>query len=195
MIGPNDTYLLDLNHDGKTDFALVNKSYATTSGHYAALVVEPASSNEVGIYVANNHLVASALQLGVQLPDGHEFHASARMAYQCSGFACRSLTFASIRSGPWFGVSNRFLDLKFRVDGLPYYGWARLSVQFSANSRTFVATLTGYAYNTEPGRPIYAGTVPAPASFTQPSHRPATLGLLAMGSYGLSIWRREESDN
>ena len=78
-----------------------------------------------------------------------------------------------------------------------------------------IATLTGYAYETIPNRPIIAGKTkgkmndkeaspdllspddrgPA-ASLTNPipdTPQPATLGLLAMGSPALSIWRRKES--
>ncbi|HXM21636.1 MAG TPA: PEP-CTERM sorting domain-containing protein [Terriglobales bacterium] len=33
---------------------------------------------------------------------------------------------------------------------------------------------------------------PKPAAFTAPTPEPATLGLLAIGSHGLSIWRREK---
>jgi hypothetical protein len=65
------------------------------------------------------------------------------------------------------------------------------------------ATLTGYAYETIPNKPIIAGKTrgtdevsgvehPSPASFSAADSEPATLGLLAMGSPALSIWRRRE---
>jgi hypothetical protein len=63
------------------------------------------------------------------------------------------------------------------------------------------ATLTGYAYETIPNKPIiagktegpYDGTAEAPnASVPEPSSEHAMLGMLALGEPGLSIWRREE---
>jgi hypothetical protein len=63
--------------------------------------------------------------------------------------------------------------------------------------------LTGYAYETIPNKPIIAGTTEAaeesgvdeanPATLNEPTLQPASLGLLAMGSPALSVWRREES--
>jgi len=69
------------------------------------------------------------------------------------------------------------------------------------NSFPYTATLTGYAYETIPNQPIITGPTKGPedgsveapiASLTAPTPDPATLGLLAMGSPGLSVWRREE---
>jgi hypothetical protein len=58
----------------------------------------------------------------------------------------------------------------------------------------------GYAYETIPGKAITAGATkgpeddaqPAAATTTSPTSAPATLGMLALGAPGLSIWRREE---
>jgi hypothetical protein len=64
------------------------------------------------------------------------------------------------------------------------------------------ATLTGYAYETVPNKPITAGktkgldeaSIEEPnAALTMSTPEPATLARLAMGAPGLSIWRREES--
>jgi hypothetical protein len=67
------------------------------------------------------------------------------------------------------------------------------------------AILTGYAYETIPGKSIKAGqtkeaagdgvnelSVSASLTHSTPAKQPATLSLLALGSTGLSIWRREE---
>jgi hypothetical protein len=109
-------------------------------------------------------------------------------------------------NGPWAnggkGVKNRYLGLKFYISGKVHYGWARLTVTF--DGKFFVETLTGYAYETIPNRPIITGATkgtddrndvepPNPAALTAPASKPATLGLLAMGAPGLSIWRRKET--
>jgi hypothetical protein len=66
---------------------------------------------------------------------------------------------------------------------------------------SITATLTGYAYETIPGKGILAGQTKEPnnvslekpdAAVNMPTPEPVTLGALAMGAPGLSIWRREE---
>jgi len=103
--------------------------------------------------------------------------------------------------GPWAnggkGVKNRYLGLKFFVKGKVHYGWARLNVVARGG---IAGTLTGYAYETIPGKAIIAGATKGPdddaqpiaATHTPPAPKPATLGVLALGAPGLSIWRRED---
>ena len=99
------------------------------------------------------------------------------------------------------GVKNRYLGLKFQVSGKTHFGWARLNVAFKRHLG-FFAVLTGYAYETIPNKPIIAGKTKGPgyisaqepdAALIMPTSEPATLGALAMGAPGLSIWRRKES--
>jgi len=63
--------------------------------------------------------------------------------------------------------------------------------------------LSGYAYETIPNKPIIAGqtkstddiddsNVRPNAALTVPTAESATLGALALGAPGLSIWRRDE---
>jgi hypothetical protein len=100
------------------------------------------------------------------------------------------------RAGQWVNVRSHFLGLKFRIKGKVHYGWARLNVTVG-NSR-ISATLTGYAYETIPGKSIIAGATKGPddaeptASLNTPTPEPVTLGALAMGAPGLSVWRRKE---
>jgi hypothetical protein len=92
-------------------------------------------------------------------------------------------------------VRNRYLGLRFVIHGKIHYGWARLSVKVTRTE--VLATLTGYAYETIPNKPILAGEkkesiVDRPGTaLTAPTPEPATLGALAMGARGLSIWRKE----
>ena len=60
------------------------------------------------------------------------------------------------------------------------------------------AVLLGYAYETIAGKAIIAGATSGPdaepaASLNPRTPEPATLGALAIGAPGLSIWRRRES--
>ncbi len=51
--------------------------------------------------------------------------------------------------------------------------------------------MTGYAYETIPGKSIIAGATKQPED--GPSSEPTTLGVWALGVSGLAIWKREES--
>jgi hypothetical protein len=102
--------------------------------------------------------------------------------------------------GPWAnggkGVKDRYLGVKFKIAGKFHYGWTRITVTTGPRGFTGMI-LTGYAYETIPGRPIIAGATKGPedaessASPSTPSSEPTTLGVLALGAPGLSIWRRE----
>jgi hypothetical protein len=101
------------------------------------------------------------------------------------------------------GVTDRFLGLRFAVNGKTYYGWAGFSVVkvgFGNYGYTpyLHARLTGVAYEDVPGQPIRAGQLQDGAAMieTAPNPQPATLGLLALGAPGLDIWRRRgDSDS
>jgi hypothetical protein len=102
--------------------------------------------------------------------------------------------------GPWLHVKQAYLGLKFVIKGKTHFGWARVNV--SSGYHSVQATLTGYAYETIPNKPIVAGKTKGPdeismqepdATLDIPTPTPASLGLLALGAPGLSIWRREES--
>jgi hypothetical protein len=99
--------------------------------------------------------------------------------------------------GYWKHATNRYLGLRFLIDGKIHYGWARLNV--SCSNLRVRATLTGYAYETIPNKSIITGktkgtnAAEAAASFNTQLPEPATLGMLALGAPRPAIWRREES--
>ena len=134
---------------------------------------------------------ASALYRGSRIGDGRRF--LSRTARLVWGYWS---------NGPWYGhwvnVKNRYLGLKFQINGHVHYGWARMSVSV-IDGKGILALLTGYAYETIPGKAIIAGATKGPddaepaTSLNTPTPEPATLGVLALGAPGLSIWRREES--
>ncbi len=116
-------------------------------------------------------------------------------------------TFKHHRGGFQFG-HPAFVGFKFLIDGKPHYGWARLTAHVvvvkGTKEKLVSAILTGYAYETIPNESIIAGATKgpdeidtvgqmSPASPAALIPESATLGMLAMGSPGLSIWRREES--
>lgn len=86
---------------------------------------------------------------------------------------------------PGVNVRNRYLGLSFKINGKTHYGWARLNVKLMPY-HGFTATLTGYAYETIPNKPIIAGKTTGPDIVTV---QPATLGQLAAGAAAIPAWR------
>lgn len=197
------SYYLDLNHDHKVDFTLYY--FRTTSSvdfaNNRALYLSPAGGNGELAHLGEKHkprLLDNALKPGDSIGRKKRFSAE-KGALVHLHLAPSSY----YRSGPWHDVKNRYLGLKFKINGKTHYGWARLNVQFGSNG--LEGTLTGYAYETIPNKAIIAGAtkgadesdVEQPdAALTNPvpdTRQPATLGALAMGAPGLPIWRREDS--
>jgi hypothetical protein len=180
---------LDLNHDGIADFTISNHSFCTTDVCGRTLRARPVGRNKVvGVKGIGGPFYASALKRGTRIGPKQPF----------SGLlmAASGTEYATV--GPWLNVDGRYLGLKFIIKGHLHYGWARFNV--TAGNGKITATLTGYAYETTPNKPIIAGRTKEPddtsadlVSLSAPASKPATLGLLAMGAAGLSIWGREES--
>jgi hypothetical protein len=186
-IAPRSSVPLDLNHDGVNDFVLSNWQYGQVS-HLS--IIHQAASN--GVISRNQALGPAAdLPLGVQIGPARFFEGVGSMATQ------GSVSGESFARGPWEDAHNRYLGLKFSINGETHYGWARLSV---TTKGSISATLTGYAYETVPNRPIIMGQMSgtdtasavSPEQMLAPSDRPATLGMLGQGAGSLSLWRRDE---
>jgi hypothetical protein len=111
------------------------------------------------------------------------------------GFASSSAGGKSTVFCPWVGLTKpTYLGLKFVIKGKTHFGWARIGFENGT-------TLTGYAYETIPNKPIITGKTkgsegigntsqPSPAAFNAPTRTQATPGMLALGWSAPSIWRR-----
>jgi hypothetical protein len=110
-----------------------------------------------------------------------------------AGFDYFSSRYSRNIFGPWENVQNRFVGVEFLISGETHYGWIRLTVNFT--TRLPKATLTGYAYETVAGQPIQAGQMVdrAAAKVESAPQRTPSLGMLALGSEGLELWRRDDS--
>jgi hypothetical protein len=197
ILGPRGFYYLDLNHDGVADFRISNTTNYNTDQAFWNLFVGGAPGNAViGTFVYRGFPPdAHAFQQGANIGPGGRFYSQpAKMVSFYVGGGGYSA------HGNWDNVTNRYLGFKFQIGGKTHYAWARLTVQVLTGPVRINALLTGYAYETIPNTPIMAGKTSGrddaegPATFTAPAPAPPpTLGLLAMGSPGLSVWRRKES--
>jgi len=177
---------IDLNHDGIRDFVL-RTTYYVGSSRFVGLNVS--GYRNINNAVAGRRFsrsgyffsAASALRAGARIGPKRKFPVGfpfmAEELFNGVGSQYSDL-------GPWAGkgkgVRNRYLGLKFVVRGKVHYGWARLSVTLG-HHRQFndvSGTLTGYAYETVPNKPIIAGQITGPDMITM---QPETLGGLARG--------------
>jgi hypothetical protein len=129
VIGENQMYQLALNHRER-DFFIYNKQClgsqtdCGSSSGYAWLNIFQSSTgqggwNQVVGYRTNGSLSwASALKRGTRISKQQVFVFGAIM-----------VELFSRTTGPWNNVTNRYLGLKFKIDGKFHYGWARLNVE------------------------------------------------------------------
>jgi hypothetical protein len=176
------SYKLDLNHDGITDFTL-RESPCRSCGGGTVLSVLPVSRNGVsGFTTKYRSGWAFALKPGTLIGTRQQFLG------RLMAWAGTSGDGGTDDVGSWVNVKNRYLGLKFKIAETTHYGWARLSVK--AGVRTITATLTGYAYETIPNKPIIAGKTHGKDVITI---EPASLGHLAQGASAIPAWRSKES--
>ncbi len=183
VIGTGAVYSLDFDHKGTTDFLIRELGYsATSTGNYNALLVKESPGNAVEGYIGggwwSSHF-ASALKRGERIGPGQRFIRDGR-----EGEVLASVVRWDVgtgRYGQWVDVNSRYLGLRFEIDGETHYGWVRLNVHLQGLDIT--ATLTGYAYETIPNKPIITGKTKGPDVITL---EPGSLGALAAGAAGRS---------
>lgn len=196
-IAPNTTVNIDLNKDGITDFAISNHYFVGTpfyQGYQGQVrVFGMNATNEV---LGTSFEAASALITGAKIGAKDTFKGLKMVS-------CKSdLHSGGYRGGQWINTNNRFLGFSFKINGQTHFGWARISVKQLTFCKS-TGILTGYAYETVAGRAILAGqttgdaevsrtSASVPADRDNPVTNASTLGGLAIGAPGLTLWRREE---
>lgn len=196
-----ETIPLDLNNDGIVDFEFKDVFHGTSfGGGLGVLSVLPAqSSNQIWGHRAYGAQMASALFAGVPIGSSVQFAKGGKMMADiaASGALIGGTFYIGSCAWAWGNVANRYLGLKFVVNGETHYGWARLSVGCSEDV-TVIAELTGYAYETVANQPILTGQTQGPdadvpqlnPTADQLASEPPSLGRLAQGASGLGFWRK-----
>lgn len=155
---------------------------------------------EGGAVVAQSqaHRFPSALALvrGAKIGPSAHFSNDNFASIEESQRFCSTSTCKHPFSGLWGVTSkNRFLGVRFLINGETHYGWIRLTVNTDKNG-LLAATITGYAYETIANKKIQAGvsgnTASSETSTANQASAPS-LGMLALGADALPVWRRETS--
>jgi hypothetical protein len=193
---------ISLANNGIDDFTFTLSTFYSASTHLArTLRVNNASGGRgvVGSFrIGDNRRYASALIRGAKIGPSANFASlypgnRVEASYSISGGRL---------VGKWGGgAKNRYVGVRFLLQGGIHYGWIRLSVDTgTGRSLNMSATITAYAYETVANTPVLAGTAVSVAEKPKPevqtpqdtSNQPGpSLGMLAAGADALPIWRRE----
>jgi len=178
---------IDLNHDGIKDFLVRTTFYFGSSGSEIGLAASGyrnADNVVAGRRFSRSGYFSSAafaLHAGARIgPKGNFSVPFPIMAEELFNGLGSQYSYLGPWAGEGEGVRDRYLGLKFVINGEVHYGWARFSVTLG-HQRHFddvSGTLTGYAYETIPDEPIIAGEITGPDLITM---QPETLGGLALG--------------
>ncbi len=174
-----------------------------TAGTYRHLLIGGSALSDQLVAVGGFDVYAAALRRGARI--GPSNPTSGSFYYFGIGEISNSFSNSKFFQGSWGGnPRNRYLGVRFPINGQMHYGWIRLTVTTNPKPHTpfMSATITGYAYETVPNKAILAGTAESPsASPSAGAQLPKTLrnqvgpslGMLACGSEALPLWRREET--
>jgi hypothetical protein len=174
--------LIDLNHDGTPDFQF---SYVVNNSR--TLNMKPLE----GGAVVGGGGYASAVPGGAKIGPSVNFSPGnvvlERLYEYCFIPSTGPIACGWYYDGAWGGnPPNRYLGVKFLIDGETHYGWVRCVV-VGLSGR-----ILGYAYETDPDTPIVAHIPDDPSTGANAQGQNlggASLGMLALGADGLALWR------
>jgi hypothetical protein len=197
--------LLDLNGDGIADFEfnLRTSSYHNIHENYLYGYGLTAGGGVIGQGQAVSAMIRGA-KIGAGGPFlryGDIIEKSFLCTSLCGGATKAGYVFSQQLYGDWAGGHpNRFVGVKFKINGETHYGWVRLTVTVKhkgdGNGPTgkFSATITEYGYESVANKSCGAGLPGASedANVGEKANSGPSLGMLAVGAEGLQIWREED---
>jgi len=218
-IPANSGVLLDLNGDGVADFELFFSNYSLEQysvNHFSMqpLGVSTPSKNQV---IGRSYLASALLRgatIGLGGPFIHTFvdygipiEQSTLCTQNCGGKT--GYSFDQVLRGKWGGGHpNRFIGVKFQINGKTHYGWIRMTITVKHKGTgkgptgSFSVTITEYGYESVANKSCGAGLAGAAASdAVHTSEKPEqesarktspALGMLALGAEAMPLWRRED---
>lgn len=185
---------LDINNDGTNDFEFYN--YFSFGSADLALRGAPGRGGAAVIGASGRY--ASPLMRGANVGSSANFATSSTLVGMEKGV---HVGYPNEKLyGPWGGnAKNRYLGIRFRIDGKLHYGWVRITV-FTQPAGAWGATITGYAYETTPNKKITVGSAGNETSDSQALNAPQatngpSLGMLAQGAKALALWRSQETSD
>lgn len=183
------TRFIDVDGDGVGDFVIADQFFPPNADFPIIGRRKLDVRGQAGAAVATSHLGAAALFSGDVIGSSHPFvdvhQEPALMVGGVSYYVGSTGTCCFSPSGNWQNLKQRYLGLKFTINGETHYGWARFSVKLPFEvTAPIKATLLGFAYETNPNQSIIAGDTGTNSSPNFKPRRTGTLGTLALGAAG-----------
>jgi hypothetical protein len=150
----NESFQLDINKDGTFDYTIQHKSFNSQGkeiniNSFTGLGGNQVFSAGLGSICSSWHYVPKPLNSWDEMITEHMYK-----VWRNGGFLFRDPPTGCGRTGLWKGAIDKYVGFRFKINGDFYYGWARMDVDSSSKS----VTLKDYAYNSEVGKPIRAGS-------------------------------------
>jgi len=168
-VGPNDTFLLDLDGDGNDDFGFVGSTSTFATGTTSSSTFTSTSGYASVYGFGNNQVFASGSN------EARVFTGSESVSSGLSG----GQSFVSLTTsfgGPFQGSTPKYLGLRFNTTDFGVVnGWARVAVPTLGQIE-----IESYAFESDGGAIHIPNEVP----------EPSTLLLMASGAAGLLALRR-----
>lgn len=166
--------------------------------YFRNLDVGGASSNAGAVLSGTFIAYTPALRRGAKVGPSAYFSEAVIEQSITSGGNASPNGFVNGFRGYWGGnPKDRYVGVRFQIDGQTHFGWVRLTVTTHASHHPVMsATITAYAYETVANKPILAGTAATSATELQAPENSKqqvgpSLGMLADGTEALPLWRRE----
>jgi hypothetical protein len=179
---------IDLNHDGINDFVL---SIYNFEPDVRRLQVRGLAAQNGVLCSGSSGYPPLALKPGYRIgPSGRYGTFNRRGAPAVNVVDSK---FGTYIGGPFANTGERFVGLKFNLNGETHYGWAllRAGAGVVGSHPTIRATLLGYAYDTVAGQTVTAGQGIGQGERSEAVPEAGSLGMLALG---WPAWRRREQD-
>jgi hypothetical protein len=183
---------IDLNHDGVADLEFGQGSFISAGTFQIAITGKVFN----GGAITSPRSYVAALKHGAGIGPSAQFGNGYFDVEVSNGRDKSSHPYSQHLFGNWGGnPTNRFMGVKFLIDGQTHYGWVRLQIK-TGKGKFLSGTITGYAYETIANKKLEAG-VPSndaadfSAEETSVHSNQGCLGMLALGFDGLAMWRRE----
>ncbi|WP_274475164.1 T9SS type A sorting domain-containing protein [Mangrovimonas aestuarii] len=144
-----DYYDLDLNNDGTIDFEITSEDYWDDGYWYLTITGNSTTEN---VYIGYDETGFWAFPISMEEGDfissgyssyGWSVQNGGYLAMICQQLDCNY---------NWSNSSDKYLGLRFEINGETHYGWARMDVTDVTNW-----TIKDYAYNSSAGEGIFAG--------------------------------------